>query len=466
MAENAEDRRQEGRGGFRSVRVRLLIALTGAIVLILGAFFLWDYATGWKAQLRDKEEALASEALAILSAVQIEKGSPDRVQEYIDRLCRPRSEQGAAHRYVAVRLAGRSYASCSSAEMEARFRAALRETAAQPVGGESKHTTEAIIAAAREGENSVWVAESTETLRSRWHAALLRRLLSMICLGAVLTITLTFLTHRLAMKPMTALAEAVRRVGAGELGTQVTSPMPSELRALADRFNRMSSSLADVERERTREMNKARRIQSSLLPSEADLAELGVFSTYRPATEVAGDFFDVLRGDDEALILAVADVSGHGVPAAMGAAMLKTLFSCAASESSNPAAIIERINRGFAPVTLDEDFATMIVVALDRKSGLLQYASAGHEPAYLLRGSGGVETLGSTGPVLGFQEAGEWESARIESHSGDRLVIVTDGLAEARNVAGELFGKERLFAALREATGAGEVDSFPAAVIS
>lgn len=101
-----------------------------------------------------------------------------------------------------------------------------------------------------------------------------------------------------------------------------------------------------------------------------------------------------------------------------------------------------------------------------RPMRVLWHASAGHEPAYLLRGADRVETLSSTGPVLGFQEAGLWESARIESHPGDRLVIVTDGLAEARNAAGELFGKDRLLAAMREAVEAGKMDSFPAAVMS
>ena len=108
------------------------------------------------------------------------------------------------------------------------------------------------------------------------------------------------------------------------------------------------------------------------------------------------------------------------------------------------------IDDAFAAVTLVEDFASMIVVALDRMHGRLRYASAGHDPAYVTRRQTEVQVMPSTGPLLGIQEAAEWETVEMELTSGDRLIMVTDGLIQAASPTGEMFGERRLLKVFEE----------------
>jgi len=272
-------------------------------------------------------------------------------------------------------------------------------------------------------------------------------ILPFIVLGLALTAVLYGVTARLTMRPLKVLAAAARRIADGELGAQVESPMPTELAIVASEFNSMSARLAQADMRRRAEMEKARQIQRHLLPAQRAFADPPLAWRYEPATEVAGDYVDV-RAVGDALLVVVADVAGHGVPAAMGAAMLKTLFSGAVSQTSNPSVILAEINRGFAAVTPDEDFASMIVLSYDQNGNTLRHASAGHEPAYLMRGGAVAQTLSATGPLLGISEEGQWLAEDVAVAPGDLLIIVTDGLVETRAPDGRQFGRERLSAIL------------------
>lgn len=283
--------------------------------------------------------------------------------------------------------------------------------------------------------------------------ALIIMTLHFLVMALVLIVLVYIVTARLTLKPLKAFEDAARRVGGGDMTARVdTVSTPVELSILAREFNSMSEELAEVERLRSEEMEKARRIQRNLLPQPEAIADIPVAWKYEPATEVAGDYFDVKRSGDVTLC-AVADVAGHGVPAALGAAMLKTLFTFASRASDDTAAIIAEMSEGFASVTLDEEFATMSVFAHDRKNGELRYASAGHEPAVIMRGNGEIEILGSTGPIMGVTLDEGWEEERVDVRAGDRLFIFTDGLTETQSPDGSLFGGERLIAALKATSG-------------
>jgi serine phosphatase RsbU (regulator of sigma subunit) len=172
------------------------------------------------------------------------------------------------------------------------------------------------------------------------------------------------------------------------------------------------------------------------------ISAAGLAYVFEPAAEVAGDYFDALPLADGSVVLCVADVTGHDVPAAMGAAMLKALFEAHIDEAAGPGALLESLNRSYSRVSLSEDFATMAILRWDPSASEVLYASAGHEPAFLLRAEGETVELSATGIPLGVvNDPGPWQTTRFGVRRGDRIVIFTDGLPEMRSPEGSLLGR-------------------------
>jgi len=205
--------------------------------------------------------------------------------------------------------------------------------------------------------------------------------------------------------------------------------------------------------EKAAQMEKARQIQDRLLPLPETASRLGAAFLYEPASEVGGDYLDIRPAPGGTVLLAMADVIGHGVPAAMEAAILKTLLGYACDQAARPDRVLTTIRQDTADILVDSDFASMIVVVLDRSAGRLEYASAGHPSGYLIQPGRPIRGLPATGPLLGVPGTQAWETVSMDVRPGDRLVLVTDGLMEAANEAGEPYGLGRLEAAIEESRG-------------
>ncbi len=149
------------------------------------------------------------------------------------------------------------------------------------------------------------------------------------------------------------------------------------------------------------ELATARRIQASILPrTMPELAGLRLSACYRPMTEVAGDFYDFIQIDERRLTVLVADVSGHGVPAALIASMVKVAFAMQSSHASDPAAILLGLN-GILNGMLDGQFVTAACAHIDLEAHTIAYAGAGHPPAILVsRASGELIELAENGLFL------------------------------------------------------------------
>jgi len=175
---------------------------------------------------------------------------------------------------------------------------------------------------------------------------------------------------------------------------------------------------------------------------------LDVATRYLPASSVAGDFYDFLNANGRGVGILVADVAGHGVPAALVASMVKVALSAQAAHARDPAAVLDGMNRIFSGHGI-KTFITAGYVYLDTRSRAMRYAGAGHPPLLLWRGrERRVHAFRENGMVLGpFQEV-TYANAECALEPGDRLVLYTDGITEAPNAAGELFGEERLGRAL------------------
>ena len=199
-----------------------------------------------------------------------------------------------------------------------------------------------------------------------------------------------------------------------------------------------------------KELQIANQIQASILPHEVPrLAGLEIVARYVPMSAVAGDFYDFLVVDDRRIGILVADVTGHGVPAALIASMLKVAFAGQTAHAEDPARVLAGLNRALCG-KFEAHFVTAAYVFVDLDRFVLRYAGAGHPPLLLAprtnaRGrdseSREVET---NGLMLGLFPEATYSSVEIPLDAGDRVLLFTDGILEAMNFAREEFGKSRL----------------------
>jgi len=219
------------------------------------------------------------------------------------------------------------------------------------------------------------------------------------------------------------------------------------------------------------ELATARTIQMSIIPrTPPRVTGLEVASIYSPATEVAGDFFDFIRVDDERLGVLIADVSGHGVPAALVASMLKIALATQAAYAATPATLLANLHALFRG-KLERQHITAAYAFIDASNGALRVASAGHPPPLIRRANGSIEELETPGMVLG--RFANFEASDVETtlFAGDSLLLYTDGVTEALSVIRhpssvirgdeEMWGEERLRAVF---AATGDVNAIAEAV--
>ena len=164
-----------------------------------------------------------------------------------------------------------------------------------------------------------------------------------------------------------------------------------------------------------------------------------------------GDFFTV-EETPEGLVLALGDIGGKGLAAGMWVTHLAGLLRSHTAQSSDPEKIVDGINRDVARLSSVEPLSTLFVGRLNSR-GVLDYCSAGHPPALLLRADGRLELLSDGGPVLGAVPSALFDCGSVRLHRGDLLLVCSDGILESSNEADQEFGNMRLQTELRRAQG-------------
>jgi serine phosphatase RsbU (regulator of sigma subunit)/predicted ester cyclase len=206
------------------------------------------------------------------------------------------------------------------------------------------------------------------------------------------------------------------------------------------------------ERERVeQEMRVARSIQQASLPKEVPTLEGWEISPYyQPAREVGGDFYEFLELDDGRVGFAVGDATGKGVPAAfVMSATCALLGGVATASGDSPGEVLARINEAVLARIPPNMFVTCFYCILDPKSGSLAYANAGHDLPYLRRG-GDAEELRARGMPLGLMPGMGYEEKETILEAGEAALFYSDGLVEAHDPKGEMFGFPRLRALVAE----------------
>lgn len=199
-----------------------------------------------------------------------------------------------------------------------------------------------------------------------------------------------------------------------------------------------------------KELDVARSIQMSILPGEFPAStSFRVAAKYVPMAAVAGDLYDYLRTDKRSAGLLNADVSGHGVPAALIASMVKMAATAQRGQAEHPARLLAGMNAALCGNTQGQ-FVTAAYVHLSAQARELRYAAAGHPAMLLLRG-GEVTEVAENGLLLAATDEAQSTERSMVLEPGDRLLLYTDGLPEQKNAQGEMFGDELLAAELQQA---------------
>lgn len=235
-----------------------------------------------------------------------------------------------------------------------------------------------------------------------------------------------------------ALHRGTQRLAGGELDAVIDLENEDEFGDLADSFNAMTVAVKQgredaLARERLQqEMQTARQIQERLLPRQApELIGWEITGVSLPNLQVGGDYFDFLQSGGDLLGLAIGDVSGKGMPAALLMSNLQASLKGQVINHISVGDVVTRINRLLATSTDPHMFATFIYGELDTSAGTFVCANAGHEPPLVVRRDGGVEWLSNGGLLLGMFTDQIYEPIAVALEPGDVLVLYTDGITEA-----------------------------------
>jgi len=193
-----------------------------------------------------------------------------------------------------------------------------------------------------------------------------------------------------------------------------------------------------------KELETARQIQLSILPAEVPKMEgLDIAARYIPMTSVAGDFYDFIIVDEKHLGILVADVSGHGMPAALIASMLKIALAAQVPHAADPAQVLLGLNQALCG-KFEHHFVTAAYLFVDMLKQTLSYAGAGHPPLLLWgRSSEGVRAVLENGLFLGKFPQATYSSVELPLRTGDWALLYTDGIPETNNHSQIEFGAER-----------------------
>jgi serine phosphatase RsbU (regulator of sigma subunit) len=200
------------------------------------------------------------------------------------------------------------------------------------------------------------------------------------------------------------------------------------------------------ERERIeQELRVARQIQRDLLPEATpELESWEVTTYYQPAREVGGDFYDFLDLKDGRLGLVVGDATGHGMPAALVMSTTRGMLRAVVESLESPGEVLARVNEALVADIPPSTFVTCFYGVLDPEHGRLRYANAGHDLPCCRRRDGQAEELMARGMPLGLMPRVSYEEKEAVLETGDSVLFYSDGLVEARDPEGEMFGFPRL----------------------
>ena len=300
--------------------------------------------------------------------------------------------------------------------------------------------------------------------------------LVLMILGLALASALVM--SRRIVGPLGLITKRVQSLGGDDLQFVMEDAYRTgdEVETLADSFAKLSAKTLQYVGEVTRvtaekerigaELNMATAIQASqlprLFPAFPNRSEFDLFASMDPAKEVGGDFYDFFMVDDDHVALVMADVSGKGVPAALFMMVSRVLLKSHLQGGESPAEALASVNEQLCEGNEAEYFVTVWVAVVEISTGKGVAANGGHEHPALCRAGGAYElVIYRHAPALGLMDGIPYREHDFEMFSGDSLFVYTDGVPEATDARNELFGADRMLAALNK-----QSDAMPKDVLS
>jgi phosphoserine phosphatase RsbU/P len=268
------------------------------------------------------------------------------------------------------------------------------------------------------------------------------------------------LDHDLPIVVMTAWATVDLAVESMRLGVRDFVQKPWDNSRLLGKLRTQIEQGKARRREHTRELqlkvelNEAREIQRGLMPRRMPhLPGFSLASAWQPAHDVSGDYLAAFKLTGSRAAMCVADVAGKGFPAALLMSNMQAALQSLASENMAPSELCARLNRIMCGNTPLRKFVTCFYGDLDVSNRKLTFTNAGHNPPMLMRPNGECVRLDDGGPVIGAFSQSSYIQREIQLREGDKLLLFTDGVTEARDASGEEFGEHRLQECLRSYRG-------------
>ncbi len=314
-------------------------------------------------------------------------------------------------------------------------------------------------------------------VRAYLNNVLIKMLLISFAITVLAMVGYMFFVRKAVTVPVGRLAQFTQQItGADSFAKQRADIRTGdEIEALNDSFNYMLDelciyidNLSKVTAEKERigaELNIATQIQADMLPRIfppfPDRKEFDLYASMDPAKEVGGDFYDFFLVDQDHIALVMADVSGKGVPAALFMVIAKTLIKNQAQLGRSPSEILKNVNDQLCEGNEAELFVTVWLAVIEISTGRGLAANAGHEHPVLRRANGQYELVQYRhSPAVATMEGLKFREHEFLLHPGDSLFVYTDGVPEATNAKNELFGTDRMLAALNA-----EADASPERIL-
>lgn len=289
----------------------------------------------------------------------------------------------------------------------------------------------------------------------------------LIVVVMALALTGALILAKRIVRPLGLITDRVQSLGGDDLQFVMEDDYRTgdEVEALAESFAKLSAKTLQYVDEVTRvtaekerigaELNMATAIQASqlprLFPAFPNRPEFDLFASMDPAKEVGGDFYDFFLVDDDHVGLVMADVSGKGVPAALFMMVSRLLLKSRLQGGENPAEALMNVNDQLCEDNEAEFFVTVWVAIVQISTGEGVAANAGHEHPVLRRAGGSYElVVYRHAPALGLMEGIPYAEHSFKINPGDSLFVYTDGVPEATNADGEVFGNDRMLKALNQ----------------
>ncbi len=421
---------------------RQLLGLVNVILFAFIALFLVaDYRIRMSRRIDEKQIALTEEAKTMYESLLVtEAGGGDAIQDLVDNVCARMNTDDSPGHHIAADWRGLPFQAVSHGHASDQMLAAMKTEA----NGTAGNNPTIVVGSFTGQAGTVYISELRSAVVDATRQSLLRQTIAVVALAAIAAVIVSIMLRQLIAKPIEKLVSALRLVASGNLSAIAHTRSCKELSFLADQINSMTEALDHAQRDHRVHMDKARQIQQNLRPKVNGLVGIDVAELFEPADDVGGDYYDVISLSDGRYLLCVADVSGHGVPAAMAATLLKAFVSEAAKKSSSPAEILTDVNQRYCEYVVLGHFATMTLLVVDPKNQRMTYANAGHELPFFQMGSERPVRLNVGDLILGVEEDTRYDEETIELRGSARIVIVSDGVTEAFDPSEEQYGTDRI----------------------